>query len=616
MRFSAPRHSRQRLAFATGIVGAAAGLALLVGLAAPAAAVDRISVRAPEAGDNLRDALRGASLLLEARRNEVDDPQELLAAAKAEYGRMVEVLYAAGFYSGVVNVRIDGREAADFSPLEIPGAIREIEVLVEPGPPFAFSRAEATPLARGTELPEGFAVGERARSTLIRDAAGAAVGGWRARGHARAQPTGSRIVADHRQAQLDAQITIEPGPQLRFGQFIVEGNQRTRTQRIRTIAGLPEGEVFDPEALEASAQRLRRTGTFASVALSEAEEDGPGGTIDITATVIEAPRRRLGFGAEIDTQDGLRLSAFWLHRNLLRGAERLRVEGEIGGIGSSISGRDYRVAVRYGRPATLTPDTTLTFGLTAETVSERDYDARRFGVEAGLAHIFSDRLTGELAIGYLYERATDSQGTTTRTVLTLPGALRFDRRDDETDATRGFYVEGRATPFVGITGAGTGAQLGLDARAYRRVTDRVVLAARGQLGTVVGASIDETPRALLFTSGGSGTVRGQPFQSLAVDAPCPGGPPGCTVRTGGRGFAGISGEVRTDVTDTIGVVGFVDAGMVSASSFLSGGEWHSGAGLGLRYRTGIGPIRVDLGAPVSGSTRDGLQLYIGIGQAF
>jgi translocation and assembly module TamA len=71
------------------------------------------------------------------------------------------------------------------------------------------------------------------------------------------------------------------------------------------------------------------------------------------------------------------------------------------------------------------------------------------------------------------------------------------------------------------------------------------------------------------------------------------------------------------VTDRIGVVGFVDAGSVGIDGFTgdTAGS-HAGAGLGVRYDTTIGPIRADLAAPVDGDTGDGVQFYIGLGQAF
>jgi len=112
-------------------------------------------------------------------------------------------------------------------------------------------------------------------------------------------------------------------------------------------------------------------------------------------------------------------------------------------------------------------------------------------------------------------------------------------------------------------------------------------------------------------SGGGGTVRGQPYQSLGVTA-------SNGEFTGGQSFAAASVELRASVRENIGVVGFYDAGFVTEESGFAGeSDWHAGAGVGLRYNTGIGPIRVDVATPVTGDDagRD-YQFYIGIGQAF
>lgn len=151
----------------------------------------------------------------------------------------------------------------------------------------------------------------------------------------------------------------------------------------------------------------------------------------------------------------------------------------------------------------------------------------------------------------------------------------------------------------------------LDLRTYRKVGDRVVVAVRGVLGSVAGPSIEDAPADFLFFSGGSGTVRGQDYQSLGVDLR-----PGVTI--GGRSFAGVSGELRVKTGEKLSVVGFYDAGYIGRESFIDGsGEWHTGFGAGVRYDTGIGPIRLDVGFPGSGpGSSSGPELYIGIGQAF
>ncbi len=580
---------------------------------APVQAFEEFEINVQGDDDALRSALRRSSLLRAAFDEGVQDAFEVFTIARAEYGQLIGIFYEAGFYAPEISVLIDGREAADISPLNPPSEIGRIVLELTPGPAFTFGRTELAPLARRAELPPAFASGEPARSTVIRDAAREAVDGWRAEGHAQADVAGEDITARHPPGELDVSVQIAPGPRLRFGELRPDGQERTRPSRIVAIAGLPTGEVFSPDDMQRAADRLRRTGTFASVALREAEEANPDGTLDIDASVVEAPLRRIGAGVEIDTEAGGKLSAFWLHRNLLGGAERFRIEGTISGIGARSGKIDYRLRTEFSRPATFTPDTTLNLGTLIETDREDDYEARRARVEVGLEHRFSDELTFGGGVAFLLERADFGPDLSIRRdfrMLQLPLFVEWDRRDDMRAPTRGFFARGEVMPFLGLSGTDNGARAYADLRAYRAIgqDDGVVLAGRVQAGAIFGAALDRTPRDLLFYSGGSGTVRGQPFESLGVTS---GG-----VRSGGRGFAALSTEMRVRATETIGVAAFIDAGYVSDGPFSGASDWHAGAGLGLRYDTPVGPLRVDLGYPVAGDTGRGIQLYLGIGHSF
>lgn len=577
-------------------------------LAAPAGAQEAVLL-APGAPAALADSLRGASLVLSTLAEGPVPASDAMAAARADYGRLLGALYAAGRYSGTISVKVDGSEAASIPVLDDPARIARIEITVEPGPEFRFARAELAPLAPGTVLPPDFAAGGFAGSEVIAEAARAGVEGWRAAGHARAAPAGQAITADHASATLDARIALDPGPRLRFGPLAVSGNERVRTERVRAIAGLPEGELFSPRELDRSAERLRRSGAFRSVSLSEAEAAGPGDLIGIEALLDEAPPRRIGFGAELSSAEGLTLSGYWMHRNLFGGAERLRIDGEIGGIGGQTGGEDYRLAVGFARPATFTPDTTLTLDASAEQLFEPDYDIAAVEIGGGLAHVFSESLSGAVSLSFRASRVEDAAGVTEFQTVALPVSAIWDRRDDPLNPTGGFYLAAEAMPFAGIKTAGTGARVTGDARAYLGLGEgRFVLAGRLQFGSVLGPGIADTPRDFLFYSGGGGTVRGQDYQSLGVTA-LPGG-----VRSGGQQFLGLQAEVRARVSEKIGVVGFADWGYVAAEGWGDAAS-HAGAGIGLRYDTGIGPIRLDLAAPVSSGGK-GVQIYIGIGQAF
>lgn len=590
--------------------------AVALALVAPGAqALEKVEFLVAGEDAALTRALEAASIILGAERDGQTEAQDILSDGRAEYGALLNALYARGHYSAVIHVYADGREVAAIAPLDAPARIDRIRVTVEPGPRFALSRTTVRPLPAGATLPEGFAPGAPAESGVVIAAAGAGVAGWRGQGHAKAKVAAQNIVADHARATLSADIQIAPGPVLRFGKLAITGQDRMRENRIRKIAGLPEGERFDPAELDRAASRLRRTGVFKSVSLAEDEAITPPDYLGITAAVVEQKPRHYSLGAELGSLDGLTLSGTWLHRNLMGGAERLELGGDITNIGSQTSGVDYMLGVKLDRPATLTPDTNLGLALEFGHLDEADFSADLASVSVTLSHVFSDSLTGRAGLAYSYADITDEVGDFTYRDLALPLGLTWDRRDSKTDAKRGFYLDAEVKPFVGFGITENGLRAKLDLRGYQALgaEQRLVLAGRVQAGAIYGASLLGTPRDDLFYSGGAGTVRGQPYQSLGIPLLR------STIATeiGGNHFLGASVEARVKASETIGIVGFVDAGRIDVGGFFTDiGDWHAGAGLGIRYATGVGPLRLDIAAPVGGDTGDGVQIYLGLGQAF
>ncbi|PZX18904.1 translocation and assembly module TamA [Palleronia aestuarii] len=576
-----------------------------------ASALDNLQFEVLGGGD-LEDELRNSSLVVAAEADDVTDPQELLSAARADYGRLVGALYSEGHFGGVINILVDGREAADISPLAQLGAINTISVRVAPGPVYTFSQTRVAPLAPDTELPEEFAVGAPALTPLIEDAAGQAVTGWREAGHAKAEIAGQSVVAQHDVDRLSVDIGVAPGPLVRFGDLILRGSDAVRPERLRAIAGLPTGEVFDPEELQLSVDRLRRTQVFSSVALTEAKRLGPGNTLDIIGQFSAQPPRRFGFGAEVSSVDGVGLSSFWLHRNLLGGAERLRIEGAVSGIGGRTGGTDYSAGIRFDRPATFSANNDFYTEAQIARLNEPDYISNTGTIGAGITRYVSEYVELEYGLAYRFSRVEDENGTTDYSMLTLPIDATYDSRDVALDAKTGVYVALGFTPFLGLNEeTGDGARATWDARTYFSFgeTDRITLAGRLQGGSIIGADLDAVPNEYRFYSGGGGTVRGQQYQSLGVTLN--------GIDSGGGSFVGVSGEVRAGITDSIGLVAFYDYGIVGRDSFPDGSsDDQSGAGLGVRYVTPIGPIRLDVATPVSGDESSGVEVYVGIGQAF
>ncbi|SDG44978.1 autotransporter secretion outer membrane protein TamA [Celeribacter baekdonensis] len=559
----------------------------------------------------VKNRLENASAILEAAKNDVTAPEEIIAAVQSDYRALIGALYREGYYGPSISIRVDGREGADMSLISLPSTINTVVINVAPGPRFRFGSATVAPLAPDTQLPEDFASGEVAKSGLVGEAKDVAITAWRQASHAKAALEDQQIIADHNSQTLDVALAIDPGPSVRFGRLKFAGDTRVREDRLSRIANLPMGWAYDPDTLDLVTKRLQKTGTFRSITLREADALNADGTLDITATLVDEKKRRLGFGAELSSLEGGTISAYWMHRNLTKNADRLRFDAEIGGLGGT-TGVDYTLGATYRRPATITRKTTLVLGAEIEHLDEPDFlsDRGEFTISADVET--SKNSTFSFGLGYRYSEVEDSLGSRSFSHVIFPINGSRDGRDNALNPKSGTYFNADILPFVGVSGSASGVRVMADGRGYLSFgdEDRFTLAGRLQLGSISGADYAEVPPDLLFYSGGGGTVRGQPYQSLDVDL-------GGGNATGGSSFLGLSTELRALVTGKISVVGFYDLGGIGTSALPGdAAEWHSGAGLGLRYDTGFGPIRLDLAGPVTGDTGDGIQIYIGIGQAF
>ena len=111
-------------------------------------------------------------------------------------------------------------------------------------------------------------------------------------------------------------------------------------------------------------------------------------------------------------------------------------------------------------------------------------------------------------------------------------------------------------------------------------------------------------------------MRGYAYQAIGPRVPDPSNP-GEFLPTGGRSFAEASAELRVQVTESFGVVPFIDAGTVSEDQFPDFSDVRVGAGVGVRYITPFGPLRVDAAVPLNRRPGDAsFGIYAGIGQAF
>lgn len=553
----------------------------------------------------------------------------LLSRARGDYRRILAALYGAGFYGSSISIMANGAEVSDLTlSADLPAPVT-MRIVVDPGQEFLFGRTDivnAPP--RPTDPAEldvvapvssvGFVRGETARAGAIGNASRLAVERWRQLSHAKAREAEREVLAVHETGRLDVTLTLDPGPPVRYGTITTEGATRLDPDFILYMTDLAPGGEFDPDEIELARERLTALGVFDSVRIVEADTLGPGDTLPLVVSVGERKRRTIGFGGTYSTLDGLGLSAYWIHRNMFGRAERLRFDASIEQLltTSNWDQYNYNLGAVLTFPGIPNPQTNLVTAALARQADFENYWERSFTVRAGLSSRINDRLQYDIFGLAQIARFEDDFGTRDFKTVGMSGTLQYDRRDDPLDATSGYYVALEAAPSYEFDFGNPAIRGTLEGRGFLGFGEesRFVLAGRAKAGAFLGGPIDETAPDQLFFAGGGGSIRGYAFRSIGVDYDNDGE----IITVGGEGLLELSGEVRARITDTIGAVGFVDAGIVSAdATFSSTEDLRVGVGLGARYYTGFGPLRFDFAVPLDPSAGDAdFAIYIGIGQAF
>ena len=564
---------------------------------------------------DLKNLVQRSSTLIRDQAQPASGRAGLLSSANADYQRLVETLYARGYYSGTVSITLDGQEASSL-PLDVdlPNPTDAV-ITIDPGQVYTFRTAQIRNLLPGTDLSDlGFEPGLEAKSDAVRDAGRAAVLAWAKNGYAKADIPNAQVQADHATQQLDADLEVVTGPKVTYGPVTVTGTDRVRPEFLEYMTDLPTGKTYDPDELERARTRLLKLDAFGVVDIEEQPLE-PDNSMPILVTVQDRKPRRFGLGATISTLDGAGLEGFWLHRNILSRAERLRFDGSISGIGRSLdpTDYDYELGTTFIKPGTFSPDTDFRLNLSWEQEKLDNYDAQIFSLTAGFSTIINERLTGSADFVLERSRIDDSLGRRNFTLYGIEGALTYERRDEPLDATKGYYIDLSAFPFYESESGQFGLQTTAEARVYKQLgsTDRFVLAGRAKIGSVSGIGLTEAPPQVLFFSGGGGSIRG--FEYLSNGVTLADG-----TELGGRSVVEASAELRTKLNENLGIVGFMDAGIVGPTAspdFTE--EINVGVGVGLRWRTGLGPLRVDVARAINHKAGDPVVgVYIGLGQAF
>lgn len=460
----------------------------------------------------------------------------------------------------------------------------------------------------------GLVNGQAGRAADVVGAEGRIVAAVQKRGYADVAPATRVVTVDHADGTVRPDYKIVAGDLVRLDGIDLVTTGKTNRKWLTKLAPWKAGEVYDPDDVGELERRLLDTGVYDSVTVSLAPKDKTtaDGRRPVVVSLADRAYRRLELGASYSTSEGAGADARWTRYNVLGRADTLSLFGRASDI-------DSRAGVEVSLPHWKRAQQTLKATAQVYRQQTSAYDETGVGVSADVERRFGK--TSYLTVGASldYSQTDEVQAGTLmplgrkQVAAALLGALALDRSDDPLDPKRGWRVESRIEPTL-ITGNITLPYLKVQSQgtAYFPfdAKGRTVLAGRLKLGSIVGGTIPEVPASRRFYAGGGGSVRGYTYQAigphLADNTP-----------EGGLSLVEASVEMRQKIGQHWGVVGFVDAGSIGSDQIPNGKNLSLGAGIGVRYDLGFGPIRVDFAVPLNPRSNDpSFQIYLSIGQSF
>jgi translocation and assembly module TamA len=548
---------------------------------------------------------------LDAERKDPANAAQIGRRASADADLLAQLLRAEGYYDATVEPRT-----------EKTGEGLSVVLSADPGPQYRFASVDLPGLdAAGpdaTRLRDSFGV-KAGDPVVAADVIAAGLSLTTAlgeQGYAVAKLGEQDIEVNHLTHLATLVLPVDPGPVARFGVIHVNGRPPFSARHLALMARFRPGEPFRRSKVDDLRRALIATTLVANADIQVVPVAG-GRTVDLNVRLEPAPSHTIAGELGYGTAQGARLEVSWTDRNFFNPEGALTLRG-IAGTNEQLLGVQVRRS-NFGMR-----DQTLNLQFSASHQKFAAYTAKTIGLAANIERlsnfIWQKKWTwsyGGEWLGTIERGVFSSAGvkdTRRFLIAAIPLAAGYDGSDSLLDPTRGFRLSGRLSPEISFHGGHFSyGRAQFDASAYHPVGERVVVAGRVRLGTIFGAGLFNVAPSRRLYAGGGGSVRGYGYQRLGPKD-LDGDP------IGGRGLAEFAVEARVRLSafgGNFGLVPFFDGGTLTSSARPDFSHWRTAAGLGVRYYSLFGPIRIDVGVPLNRQKGDGpFAVTVSLGQAF
>lgn len=550
------------------------------------------------------------------------------ARGKEDEQLAVRLMKSLGYYDGVASVALEtvpdqkGRLRAVLTAT--PGAIYKLGAInvtaSETVPPNLVR--EQLPLKTGDPIEAARVQGAEANVALVLPQ----------RGYPFVEVGDRDILLDDTTLTGDYTLPVETGPRSSFGVVRTEGDAVFDLDHLSIFPRFKQGELYDTRKRDDLREALVATGLFDTVGVEPVRtgQAGPDGTeqVDLMVRQTKGPWRSLAGSGGYGTGEGVKLEGSWTHRNLFppEGALILTAVGGTQQQGASATFRRNNAGRR---------DRTFSAGVAANHANYDAFDAFTGTIFARWAYdstpiwqkqftyAFGAELTGTNESVFDFSR--NERVRRTYGIAAIPLQAVWDKSDDLLNPTKGFRLKLNVSPETSVQGSVRPyARTMVEGTAYYPISDSLVIAGRVRAGSIFGIDRDDLSPSRRYYGGGGGSVRGYGFQRLGPFEPVSSLRPdedgnidiGDLRPVGGRSINEFALEARYRFGN-FGIVPFIDAGNAYESTFPTASNLRFGAGVGGRFYTNFGPMRVDIATPLNPRPGDGkVALYVSIGQAF